>query len=438
MRVGLRQWGRKDRDLLTRANEPEMTVFLGGPETDGEVDARHERYLHGWQTGTARAYRVDVDDEPAALIGAWHVEHDDTPAWEVGWSVLPEWQGRGVARSALRLLLRELVADGSRGLVVAYPSVENAASNALCRGAGFEPHGTHAEQWRGAELTFAVWTLDISPLDLAGRTAVVDERFTTLDPQRWWPYYTPHWSSRGATAARYGVGSGLELRIEADTAPWAPTIDGDTRVSHVQTGQYSGAEGSSVGQHRFRSDLVVVEEQPVHRGLLVHFGVIEVRMTAVRHPDAMVACWPIGFEEQPDRSGEICIAEIFGSDLDDTGGWVGVGVKPQNDPRLRADFDKIRVEGDLTRPHDYAVEWGPTRLRFFIDGRWVKTVVQSIDYPVQLMLDVYEFARPDGTRDTDALPHTLRVEHVRVFFPAPPTSSRGQDAAATTSSTASP
>ena len=39
-------------------------------------------------------------------------------------------------------------------------------------------------------------------------------------------------------------------------------------------------------------------------------------------------------------------------------------------------------------------------MRFFIDGRWVKTVVQSIDYPVQLMLEVYEFPRADGTRDT--------------------------------------
>ena len=37
--------------------------------------------------------------------------------------------------------------------------------------------------------------------------------------------------------------------------------------------------------------------------------------------------------------------------------------------------------------------------RFFIDGRWVKTVGQAIDYPVQFMLDVYEFPRADGARD---------------------------------------
>ena len=144
---------------------------------------------------------------------------------------------------------------------------------------------------------------------------------------------------------------------------------------------------------------------------------IEARLAAIRHPDAMVAFWPIGFEADPDDCGELCIAEIFGSDLDDAGGWVGIGVKPQNDPRLRADFEKVRIAGDLTDPHDYAVEWTPERVRFFVDGHWVKTVVQSIDYPVQLMLDVYEIPRADGTRDIAALPHVLRVERVRSFPP---------------------
>ena len=74
---------------------------------------------------------------------------------------------------------------------------------------------------------------------------------------------------------------------------------------------------------------------------------------------------------------------------------MGVGVKPQQDPRLSVDFEKIRVEGDLTDFHDYAVEWDERRIRFFIDGRWVKSVPQRIDYPVQLMLDVYEL--PDGS-----------------------------------------
>jgi RimJ/RimL family protein N-acetyltransferase len=418
--VTIEPWGPGDAPLLELLNTPEMTAHLGGPETAGQLVERHERYLRLGAEGAARMFRIDVDGAPAGGIGWWHIEHDGAPAAETGWGVLPAFQGRGVAGEALRLLVRDARDAAGRGVLVAFPGVDNGPSNALCRRAGFERRGTTTIPWRGGELTSHTWVLDMSPLDLSGRTLDLDERFDegVLDETVWWPYYTPHWSSRARTAARYAVGpGGLELRIDADTEPWAPEWDGGVRASHLQTGQWSGPVGSDAGQHRFREGLVVREAQPERRLQLTRYGVIEARMAAVRHPDAMVALWPIGFEEQPDDCGEICIAEIFGSELDDGGGWVGVGVKPQNDPRLRLDVEKVRVEGDLTEPHDYAVEWTPDRLRFFIDHRWVKTVAQRIDYPVQLMLDLYELPRQDGGRDSAALPHRFRVERVRTFLP---------------------
>ncbi|WP_439591325.1 GNAT family N-acetyltransferase [Microbacterium sp.] len=421
MDIALRRWSEEDLPVLERANTPEMTAYLGGPETDEQVRERHARYLRLWDSGEARMYRVDVDGLPVGGIGYWQTSHDGVDAFETGWQIEPAWQGRGVAREALRQLIRLVAADGSRSLLVAYPGVDNPGSNALCRGAGFTQVGSGTMPWRGGELTFNSWVLDMSPLDLTGRVPDVDERFAALDDSRWWPFYNPHWSSRADAAARWATSDrGLELRIDSDTRPWAPAIDGDIRVSHVQTGQFSGPLGSGVGQHRFRQGLVVNEEQPEHRGWLVHGGVIEVRMAAIAHADAMVAFWPIGFEERPDDCGEICIAEIFGSEVDADGGLVGIGVKPQNDPRLTMDFEKIRIDGDLTEMHDYAVEWMPDRLRFFVDGRWVKTVVQTIDYPVQFMLDVYEFARSDGSRDLSALPHVLRVQRIRTFPPLTP------------------
>ncbi|MGN8554073.1 UNVERIFIED_CONTAM: GNAT family N-acetyltransferase [Microbacterium sp. SLM126] len=420
MLVQLRPWDAGDLPVLMRANSTEMTAHLGGPESEEAVRERHERYLRLNAAGEACMLRIDVDGEPAGGIGYWATDHEGAPAFETGWSVEPRFQGRRVAREALRQLTRLVAADGRRTLLVAYPGVDNVASNALCRSLGFEAGDTATLPWRGGELTIRTWVLDVSPLDVSGRTPDVDERFVgaALDESRWWPFYTPHWSSKDAAAARWSVGpGGLRLRIDEDTAPWAPDLDGELRVSHVQSGQFSGPVGSTVGQHRFRPGLVVREEQPEHRGWLIRHGVIDVRLAAIRHPDAMVACWPIGFEEQPDDCGELCIAEIFGSELDDEGGWVGVGVKPQNDPRLREDFEKIRIDGDLTAMHDYAVEWTPDRVRFFIDGRWVKTSVQSLDYPVQLMLEVYEFPRTDGTRDLATLPHVLRVERARSFPP---------------------
>ena len=418
--VTLAPWGPDDLPLLERANTPEMTAHLGGPETPAQLEERQARYLRLMGTGEAAMYRIEVDGTAAGGIGYWQVDHDGTPAWETGWNIFPEWQGRGIAREALRRLIRLVAERGDRELLVAYPGADNLASNALCRSAGFEQRGSGTGPWRGGELTFNVWVLDLSPLDLDGREPDLDERFGegVLDEKVWWPHYLPHWSSRERTAARYSVApDALELFIDADTAPWSSEFDGENRVSHLQTGQFSGERGGPIGQHRFRDGLVVREEQPERRLHLPRFGVIEVRMAAVRHPDAMAAFWPIGFEDTPEQSGEICIAEIFGSELDDEGGWVGVGVKRQHDPRLRDDVEKVRVDGDLTEMHDYAVEWTPDAIRFFIDHRWVKTVRQTIDYPVQLMLDLYELPRADGTRDTAALPHTLRVERVRTFPP---------------------
>ena len=420
MKVALTRWHVEDLPLLERANTPEMTRYLGGPESAEKLLQRHENYLRYWENGHAHMFRIEVDGVPAGTIGWWRVDHQGLPAYETGWGVERQWQRRGIARMALRQLIADVRADGERDVLVAYPGVDNPGSNALCRGAGFAHTGSETAPWRGGELTFNIWELDMSPLDLAGREPDIDERFTggTIDRDRWWPFYTPHWSSRERAAARCDIGDeGLELRIDEDTAPWAPALDGDLRVSHLQTGQHSGPVGSGVGQHRFQPGLVVIEEQHEHRGWLLRHGVIEARMAAIRHPAAMVALWPIGFEEQPDDCGEICIAEIFGSEIDSTGGWVGVGVKPQNDPRLREDFEKVRVMGDLTQFHDYAVEWTPERMRFFIDGRWVKSVAQSIDYPVQLMLDVYEFPPESGGRDVAALPHRFRVAHVRTYPP---------------------
>jgi len=65
-------------------------------------------------------------------------------------------------------------------------------------------------------------------------------------------------------------------------------------------------------------------------------------------------------------------------------------------------------------------------VRFFIDGRLVKTVEQAIRYPVQLMLDVYELPT-DAPRDLGTLPFVFEVAHVREYVPRewPPADAAG-------------
>ena len=93
--VTLRRWGTEDLPLLELSNTPEMTGYLGGPESPEEVRERHERYLRLNAAGEAHMFRIDVDGTPAGGIGWWQTDHEGVPAYEAGWSVLPEWQGRG-------------------------------------------------------------------------------------------------------------------------------------------------------------------------------------------------------------------------------------------------------------------------------------------------------------------------------------------------------
>jgi hypothetical protein len=215
-----------------------------------------------------------------------------------------------------------------------------------------------------------------------------------LDRDRWLPYYLPHWSGRERAAARYAVGGGaLRLLIDADQAPWCPELDGDVRVSSLQTGAFAGPVGSAIGQHRFNPAARVQEAQPNVRLYTPHFGRIELRARANDDPDVMVALWLIGYEDVPERSAEICVCEIFGRDVGPERATIGVGLHPFGDPSIDDDFSQVTLPIDARDFHVYAAEWSPGRVEFRVDGNPVKAVRQAPDYPMQLMLNIYEPAR---------------------------------------------
>ncbi len=234
-----------------------------------------------------------------------------------------------------------------------------------------------------------------------------EDRFETLDDTRWLPFYLPQWSSRERTRARYEVGDHLILRIDEDQPAWAPEWDGPLRVSNLQTGVRSGPVGSGDGQLRFRDDLVVREAQRPERRYTPTSGLVEVRARAIPDPDCMVAMWLIGFGERPEHSGEICILEIFGNDL----GHTKMGIHRWSDPALVERTEKVPLHFDSTEYHEYAASWRPGRTEFFVDEQLVLALDQAPEYPMQLMLDVYEFRRegePGG-----AYPKEFHVEWVR-------------------------
>jgi hypothetical protein len=257
----------------------------------------------------------------------------------------------------------------------------------------------------------------IDPVTKAGYELEFEDTFDgeTLDESRWLPYYLPHWSSRAATATRYRLGDGtLRLLIEDDQPPWCPEFDGDIKASLLQTGLFAGPLGSTVGQLHFRPDLLVREEQPVSRLYTPRYGFFELRARAIDDPRNMVALWMMGFEDQPERSAEICIAEIFGRDVTATTAKVGMGVHPFGDPTIVDEFAAEELAIDARDFHLYAAEWTPEYVAFFVDNELVRTVGQSPDYPMQFMLGIYEI--PDAAA-TDGRPYPKEfvVDYVRGY-----------------------
>jgi hypothetical protein len=255
-------------------------------------------------------------------------------------------------------------------------------------------------------------------LDRTGFELEFDEDFARgeLDPQRWVAHYLPQWTTPERSAARYELRPGrLRLRIDADQPAWR-VEDGLMRVSNLQTGTFSGPAGSPVGQHRHRPDLTVTTPQPDRRLYTPSAGLAEAVLRASADPGCMLAFWLIGFEASPEDSGEICVAELFGNAIGPERSRVNVGVKAHNDPRLTPDMEAVELELDATDWHTYSAEWNPERVRFFVDDRLVRTVHQRIDYPLQLMVDLFEF--PDGPeRDPAAYPKVAEVKAVRGHRP---------------------
>ena len=166
MSVRLEAWADGDLPLLRRLmGDPAMTEHLGGPESEEKIVERQGRYEKIGGTGTGRMFKI-VDEESGEGVGSvgyWDREVGDTTVWETGWSVLPEFQGRGIAGEATRQAIEAARAEGKHRYFHAYPSVDNAPSNAICRKLGFELLGEDAFEYPpGNPMVCNDWRLDLS------------------------------------------------------------------------------------------------------------------------------------------------------------------------------------------------------------------------------------------------------------------------------------
>lgn len=149
-------------------SDPEMMAHLGGPESPEKIAERQVRY----EAIEAKADSADsrvfkIVDESSGVgvgwVGYWRRLWQDETVFEIGWSVLPTVQGRGMAKAATAQALDVARTGEMLPLVHAFPSVDNTPSNAICRKLGFTLLGaTEFEYPPGEYMTCNDWCLNLS------------------------------------------------------------------------------------------------------------------------------------------------------------------------------------------------------------------------------------------------------------------------------------
>ena len=174
--VTLEPWSSGDLPLLERLmGDPGMTEHLGGPESPDRLRERQGRYER--LGGDDRMFRI-VDATSGAGVGSvgfWTKEWRDEQVYEVGWMVVPEFQGRGIAVAAAKQAV-ELAKLGDRyRFMHAFPSVDNAASNSICRKLGFELlEACQFEFPKGRFMTCNDWRLDLRAQVSPAHAEIID------------------------------------------------------------------------------------------------------------------------------------------------------------------------------------------------------------------------------------------------------------------------
>jgi RimJ/RimL family protein N-acetyltransferase len=137
-----------------------MMEHLGGPETPEKLAERQKRY----ERPDSCQFRIvlQATGEPVGWVGYWEREWRDEPVYEIGWSVLPAFHGRGLASRAAAEAVAIAASERERRYLHAFPSVDNPPSNAICRKVGFTLLGSAEFEYPpGCLMRSNDWRLDL-------------------------------------------------------------------------------------------------------------------------------------------------------------------------------------------------------------------------------------------------------------------------------------
>jgi RimJ/RimL family protein N-acetyltransferase len=126
--------------------DPQMMEHVGGPRPREGLAEKLARDAASTESGEIWLFKIIPDEDPGTAAGTvviWEHEWNGRSINEIGWMVLPRFQGRGLGSEAVRTVLRRARSESRWDVVHAFPAISNARSNAMCRKMGF----SKIEEW---------------------------------------------------------------------------------------------------------------------------------------------------------------------------------------------------------------------------------------------------------------------------------------------------
>lgn len=117
-----------------------MMEHLGGPLPREGLSEKLGQDVASTEAGETWILKIMPDDAPHTAAGTvciWEHRWQGRSINEIGWMVLPAFQGRGLGSEAVRSILHRARTQGRWDVVHAFPPVSNARSIAICRKMGF-------------------------------------------------------------------------------------------------------------------------------------------------------------------------------------------------------------------------------------------------------------------------------------------------------------
>ena len=157
----LRPLTRKDLRVYERIyTDPRMWAELGCVPAQ-DMEAKLERDVASVEADRHWVFVIVIDDGTAAgTVSLWNHEWEGETIDEIGWMVLPEHQGRGLASTGVAEALRRADEAARWRVLHAFPATTNAPSNALCRKHGFALRGPIDYTYRERGLRVNHWVRD--------------------------------------------------------------------------------------------------------------------------------------------------------------------------------------------------------------------------------------------------------------------------------------